>query len=283
MSKLVTEFSPEQGKAALARECGISRSSLYYLPKLPGKDMELKSKIEQILVEHPAYGHKRIALTLRLNKKRIRRVMKLFGLKPKRMRKIPVKPEDIGQETMLIPNLLTGLVIDHPGQVWVSDFTYLPYFGKFMYLATILDAFSREVMGWSLSSKHTTELLIVALKDALKKHGPPEIFHSDQGSEYRSELFLNFLKDRGIQISMSAKASPWQNGTQESFYSQFKLELGHPEIYPTVGELMEGIASQIYYYDHKRIHTALKCPPAVFAERFQLRVLTEIKQEVQSV
>ena len=82
---------------------------------------------------------------------------------------------------------------------------------------------------------------------------------------------------------MSAKASPWQNGTQESFYSQFKLELGHPEIYPTVGELIEGIASQIYYYDHKRIHTALKCPPAVFAERFRLRDLIDTKQEVQSV
>lgn len=283
MSKLVTECAPTQGKASLARECGVSRSSLYYLPKLPEKDMALKSKMEDVLGQHAAYGHRRIALELGINKKRVRRVMKLFGLKPKRMRKIPVKLGDIGQEAMPIPNLLLGLPINKPKHVWVSDFTYLPYFGKFMYLATVVDAFTRQVVGWSMGQRHNADLVMAAIQDAIQKHGVPEIFHSDQGSEYRSEQLLNLLKIHNIQISMSAKGAPWQNGTQESFYSQFKLELGHPEIYPTVGELLEGIASQIYYYDHQRIHTALKCPPAVFAKRYKLRALVEIKREVQGV
>lgn len=283
MSKLVAELSPNQTKTQLAGQLGISRSDLYYTPKLPKKDIELASSIEQVLVQHPSYGHRRVALELSINKKRVRRVMRLFGIRPKRMRRIPAKPKDCGQEAAAIPNRLLGLVIDHPNHVWVSDFTYLPYFGKFMYLATVVDAFTREVVGWSIGSKHNADLVMAALNDALNKHGKPEIFHSDQGSEYRSDAFQKLLATHSIQLSMSAKGSPWQNGKQESFYSQFKLELGHPEIFPTVGELVEGIAAQIYYYDHKRIHSALKCPPTVFAKRFEMSESNSAKLVRESV
>lgn len=283
MGKLVAELSPRQTKAHLAGELGVSRSDLYYAPKLPRKDMKLVSSIERVLTDHPAYGHRRIALELSINKKRIRRVMRLFGIRPKRMRKIPAKPKDYRQEAASIPNLILGLSITHPHHVWVSDFTYLPYFGKFMYLATVVDAFTRQIMGWSMGTRHDADLVIRALQDALEKHPAPEIFHSDQGSEYRSDAFQNLLATHGIQLSMSAKGSPWQNGKQESFYSQFKLELGHPEIFPSVGELVAGVAAQIYYYGHHRIHTALKCPPAVFAKRFEMSGSTHIKSEVQGV
>lgn len=283
MGKLVNELSPQQTKTGLAKELGVARSGLYYTPTLPAKDLQLKSDIEAVLAEHKAYGHRRIALALGVNRKRVRRVMRLFGIKPKRSRKHPLKPKDEGHDAMRIQNHLLGLAIDRPNQVWVSDFTYLPYQGKFMYLATVVDAFTRQTMGWSIGSKHNADLVMAALNDALKKHGVPEIFHSDQGSEYRSDDFQNLLASHGIRISMSAKGSPWQNGRQESFYSQFKLELGHPDSFATDGELIAGIAKQIHYYDYRRIHTALKCPPAVFAERFEMSGSTHIKREIQGV
>lgn len=269
----VNMTAPPKNKKELAKELGISRQSLYYKPKLPEKDLKLKAEIERVMANHKAYGHKRIAIALRINKKRALRVMKLFGLKPQKRRKRPNKPQDLGQAPMAIPNLVQGIIIDTPNQVWVSDFTYLPYYGRFVYLATLEDVFTRQVVGWEVSIRHNADLVAQALLDALEYHPAPEIAHSDQGSEYRSQAYLNLLKSSGINPSMSEKASPWQNGHKESFYSGFKLELGHPEGYPTLGELIEAIAQQIYYYNNKRIHTALKCPPAVFAQRVAFQKL----------
>lgn len=267
MAAAVKKLAPPDSKTELAKQLGVSRSTLYYQPKMPAKDLALKADIEKAMMAHQAYGHKRIADHLKINKKRIRRVMRLFNLKVKRKRKKPFKPKDSGQEPTAIPNLISGLTVDSPNQVWVSDFTYLPFFGKFVYLATVEDVFTRRVVGWAVSTRHNTALVAIALLDAIISHPVPSILHSDQGSEYRHIEYLNLIKSLHIKPSMSAKASPWQNGYQESFYSGFKLELGHPEIYSDLGELYEAIAQQIYYYNNLRIHSALKCPPAVFAER----------------
>ncbi len=264
----INQMAPLRSKKELAKELGISRQSLYYKPKLPEKDLRLKTDIEKVMSDNKAYGHKRIAWALNINKKRALRVMKLFGLKPRRRRKRqPDKPQDLGQAPMAIPNLVKGIIIDAPNKVWVSDFTFLPYYGRFVYLATLEDVFTRQIVGWEVSIRHNADLVAQALLNALNHYPAPQIAHSDQGSEYRSKLYLNLLKSFNIQPSMSEKASPWQNGYKESFYSGFKLELGHPECYPMLGELIEAIAQQIYYYNNQRIHTALKCPPAVFAQR----------------
>ena len=262
-----------KSKKELAKQLGISRQSLYYKPKLPEKDLKLRAEIEKLMVKHKAYGHKRLAIELKINKKRVLRVMKLFGLKPQRRRKRLNKPQDFGQAPMAIPNLVQGIIINAPNQVWVSDFTYLPYYGRFVYLATLEDIFTRQVIGWEVSVRLNTDLVAQALLNALKHYPAPQIAHSDQGSEYRSQIYLNLLKSCNIQPSMSEKASPWQNSHQESFYSGFKLELGHPECRPALGELIEAIAQQIHYYNNQRIHTALKCPPAVFAQRVALQKL----------
>lgn len=274
--------APAKSKTELASQLGISRSSLYYKPKLPQKDQRLKAEIERVMTIHKAYGHKRIALDLSVNKKRILRVMKLFGLKPQRRRKKPDKPRDLAQAPMAIPNLIKGIIIDAPNKVWVSDFTFLPYYGRFVYLATLEDIFTRQVVGWEVSVRHNTDLVAQTLLNALDSYPAPQIAHSDQGSEYRSQMYLNFLKSFNVQPSMSEKASPWQNGHKESFYSGFKLELGHPECYPTLGELIEAIARQIHYYNNQRIHTALKCPPAVFAQRiaFQKSKVENFKNQL---
>lgn len=269
----INQTAPPKSKKELAKELGISRQSLYYKPKLPEKDLKLKAEIERVMTCHKAYGHKRIALYLKINKKRVLRVMKLFGLKPQRRRKGPDKPQDLGQAPMAIPNLVKGIIIDALHKVWVSDFTYLPYQGRFVYLATLEDVFTRQVVGWEVSVRHNADLVAQALLNALGYYPAPQICHSDQGSEYRSRIYLNLLKSFNIQPSMSEKASPWQNSYKESFYSGFKLELGHPECYLTLGELIEAIAQQIHYYNNQRIHTALKCPPAVFAQRIAFQKL----------
>lgn len=271
MAETINQPAPPSSKTELAKRLGVARSALYYELKLPVKDLALKAEIEKVMTDHKAYGHRRIAWELGINKKRVKRVMKLFGLKVKRKRKAPKKPKDSGQASMSIPNLILGLAIEAPHQAWVGDFTYLPYFGRFIYLATVEDIFTRQVVGWAVSTRHNTELVALALLDAAMFNPAPAIIHSDQGSEYRNKGYLNLLISLNIKPSMSAKASPWQNSYQESFYSGFKLELGHPEIYPDLGELIEAIAQQIHYYNNKRIHTALKCPPAIFAQRLKSR------------
>lgn len=266
----VNQLAPPKSKTQLAKELGVSRQSLYYKPEMPAKDLALKAKIEQVMDKHKAYGHRRVAWALTINHKRARRVMKLFGLKPQRRRRTPFRPQDKNQAPMTIPNLVKGVIIDAPNDVWVSDFTFLLYFGRFVYLATIEDVFTKQVVGWEASVRHTADLVAQALLNSLMSYPAPQIAHSDQGSEYRSKIYLNLLKSFNIQPSMSEKASPWQNGHKESFYSGFKLELGHPECYPSLGELIEAIAQQIHYYNNQRIHTALKCPPSIFAQRITM-------------
>jgi len=282
----VNSLSPAKSKKELARQLGVSRQSLYYKPKLPAKDLKLKNEFEKVMVKHKRYGHKRIADEMDINKKRILRVMKLFHLKPLRNRKPPFKLEDKNQTPMTIPNLMSETIIEEPRIAYASDFTYLPYFGKFIYLATIEDVFTREILGWEISTRHNTSLVSGALQNALQYYPASIFIHSDQGSEYRSKIYQALLKYFGIKPSMSQKASPWQNGKQESFYSEFKLELGHPEAYPTLGELVEAIAKQIHYYNHERIHTALRCPPAVFAAKFikiQKNLIFPETSNIQSV
>jgi len=273
MATAITTHAPPKSKTQLARELGVCRQLLYYTPTLPAKDMALKAQIDGVMEKHAAYGHKRIAMELVVNKKRVLRVMKLFHLKPK----------DTGAKPMEIPNRIRSMLVTHPHEVWVSDFTYLPYHNSFVYLATVEDLFTRKILGWSVSVRHTAGLVTESLLDALTRHHRPEIFHSDQGSEYRSDLFLGTLAQEKILPSMSEKASPTQNGHQESFYSQFKLELGHPDCYETMGELIEAIAIQIHYYNTARIHTALKCAPDIFEKRFEFYQLTTVNQKVLSV
>lgn len=265
-------------KKVLAKEAGVSISSLYYQPKQPAKDWALKQQIEQVLSVHHSYGHKRIALELAVNKKRVRRVMKLFGLKPYRRRpKKPNKPRDTGMASPF-PNLLQLIPFPMvPGIAWVSDFTHLKWHGRWVYLATIMDIYDRRIVGWSVLTSHTVELTIKALIDAVEKQELPKILHSDQGSEYKSKVYTKFVASLGIRQSMSKKASPWENGYQESFYSGFKVDFGDPDRYKTLGELTAAIYLQIHYYNTKRIHGTLKMPPQSYFERQQLTNLIPIR------
>jgi len=242
----------------------ISRSSLYYKRKKPIEDWKIKQKIESVLHEHPSYGHKRLALALHLNKKRIRRVMKLYGIKPYRRHRNPWRRLKL-KEVDIYPNLLLTTPLVSINQIWVTDFTYLWYKNQFIYVATVMDVWSREIVGTCVLSNHTSSLVLQAMISALMDHPRSDIIHSDQGSEYTAKVFQNFCISAGIRISMSKKGSPWQNGYQESFYDKFKIDLGDPNRFDTLGELVYEIYHTIYIYNTTRIHTALKMSPREFA------------------
>lgn len=262
-------------KSGLARQNGISISSLYYKPLKPNKDESLKNQIEHVLSQHPSYGHRRIAIKLKMNKKKILRVMRLFDIKPYRRRGRRFRK--IKDYSAIYPNLIQSMPFpDKPNQIWVSDFTFIPFHGKYVYLATILDIFNRKIVGWSLLTTHSTQLTISALIDAVEKNSHPDILHSDQGSEYKSKLYTGFAKNLGINISMSHKGCPWENGYQESFYSQFKVDLGDPNRFRTLGELSAVIYQQIYYYNNQRIHLKLKMPPNQFDQMRQLLTINSL-------
>jgi len=260
-------------KIEIARSLGVGRSSLYYQPKQPIKDKIIKKSIQDVLRVHPSYGHRRIALELKLNKKCILRIMKKFSLKPYRRRtKKPSKLDDIGKPIASYQNEIKNLVPLKPNIIWVADFTYIDFQNKFIYLATVMDLFTREIIGWNISINHDRSLVLTALKIALTRTKTTPIYHhSDQGSEYDSIEYTNKLKEHKIIISMSQKAHPWENGFQESFYSEFKLELGWIDRFETLGELIEAIYLQINYYNTKRIHTSLKTSPVKFKDQYLLK------------
>ncbi len=263
-------------KTALAESLGISRQALYYQHKKPVKDELVKQEIKKVLAHHPAYGHKRIALELGMNKKKIRRVMKLFNLKPyKRRIKRPSKLNDFNKIPTIYKNEIKHLCPIKPNVVWAGDFTYIKFQNIFIYLATIIDVFTREIIGWSISARHDRLMVLEAYQMAKDKTNTTPVYHhSDQGSEYDSYEYINQLKEDKVIISMSAKAHPWENGFQESFYSNFKLDLGWTNQFETLPELIEAIHLQIHYYNTKRIHTKLKTNPKTFRENYYLKILT---------
>jgi putative transposase len=260
-------------KTALAKELNISRASLYYKPKKPTTDEELKQKIITVMNEHQAYGHRRVAWALEINKKAIIRVMNIFGLKPKiRRRWHPSKPEDLNKPETRVANVLKVMCPFRINIIWAGDFTYIWFGDRFWYVATVIDIYTREIVGWHIANHHTTALIMEAFNDATRRTKmSPKYFHSDQGSEYVSGAYESLLAEYGTIPSHSCKSSPWQNGYQESFYSQFKLELGNPNRFNHIGELIEAIHQQIAYYNNRRIHSAHKMPPIVFKQKQVLK------------
>ena len=272
-------------KTALARKLGVSRGSLYYKPKKPPQDEEDKSKILAIMEEHPAYGARRVAWALGMNRKKTKRLMRLYGLKPKIRRGFRlVKLDDLGRPETQVGNILKVICPIRPNVVWAGDFTYVWFIDRFWYVATVIDVYTREIVGWHIANHHTTALIMEAFQDAVRRTGArPTYFHSDQGSEYVSGAYESLLSSHDTTPSHSRKGSPWQNGYQESFYNNFKLELGDVRRFNHVGELIEAVHRQIRYYNNERIHSAHRMPPVVFRLRVQEQATTHpIKSLLQN-
>lgn len=262
----------ERNKSALAKELGVSRSSLYYRPKKPDKDEALRREIEQVMLKNPGYGSPRVAIALKINEKRAARVMKKFGLRPARRSKTPYKPADQGRESLALPCALSTLSPIAPDVVWASDFTFICYRGSFVYLCTVIDVFTGEVLGFNISRTHDANFVLLAIKRAVERTTTvPEWFHSDQGSEYASNRVQSFLESRGVTISMNPKSSPWCNGSQESFFGRFKVEFGEFDRFETYAELLEELYQQLSYFTFERIKTKLRMSPAEFRQEWIAR------------
>jgi len=253
-------------KSVRAEALGINRKNIYCKgDKQALKDQLLREDINKVWLKHPAYGHKRLALELKVNHKRVLRVMHMFGMKPPRRKSNFYTTRSTEHHTYI--NLIKGFKPTKANQLWCSDLSYIKFQGRFWYLATIEDIVTRQIVGVNMGKYHNSELVLVTIKQAISNTKQiPDIFHSDQGTEFMARLCTDYLESLRIKISVSDKASPWQNGYQESFFGKFKDEAGDLNRFETVGELIEEVYSQIHYYNFERIHTALKMPPAVYAK-----------------
>lgn len=244
---------------------GMYRGVKYYKPKKPDKDWQLKCRIEEVLRIHPSYGSRRLAIHLKMNRKPVKRVMNIFGIKAYRRR--GRKWKKTKNIKVIYPNMLLTECPSYENHIWVTDFTYIPFQGKTVYVATVEDLFTRKIVGLAVYTTHATQLVVAALMSALANNSRPAIFHSDNGSEYNSKIFIEALQTIGTMISRSAPGCPWENGYQESFYSQFKVDLGDSSRFKTLGELVYEIYQTIYTYNNTRIHSALRMSPVQFAQK----------------
>lgn len=230
------------------------------------KDEALKKDIERVWVKHSSYGHKRLWWELKVNHKRVRRVMRKFGIKPPRRKVYFYTTRSTSHHAYT--NLIKNFNPTHAHDLWCSDLSYFKYRGRLFYLATIEDIFTRQVIVFNVGIKHDSALVLKTIQEAiLNTKKLPLIFHSDQGTEFMAKICTDYLESFDVKISISDKASPWQNGFQESFFGKFKQEISDLNRFETIGELIEAFYQQIYYYNNERIHTALKMPPAVYAKQ----------------
>lgn len=273
----------------------MDRTSLYRKAVLQKcRDKVATEKLKRAHEENPFYGVRRLAIVLGWNKKKVRRIRNLAGVKAyvsRRSRRrtsgaieIPA-PDNILRSYWLFRNEenprkgYTFVNLTMPdARVWVQDFTYISWHGKMYYLAAILNVATRKVMGWAFSRSHDADMVCDALFDALMRNTAPKILHSDRGSEYLSTQHQSLCKEYGITMSASEGGSPWQNGFMERFFSTFKSEMKERiRSYRSMEERYEQIAIWINYYNSKRIHTALSMSPNDYEKYLKESRLTSDK------
>ena len=273
---------PAMSVERMTELAGVSRSSFYRFdpeakPHKP--DMELRDAMQKIALEFPAYGWRRMKQELKdrgwcVNHKKVKRLMREDNLLCLRRRKFVVTT-DSGHGLRVYPNLARQMVLTDVDQLWRADITYVRLQEEFVFLAVILDAYSRRVIGWALDRTLETGLALGALRMALSRRsvGPGLVHHSDRGVQYASCDYTELLQSHGIQISMSRKGNPWDNAACESFMKTLKYEEVYrteyrdlDDAYTQIGEFLEGV------YNQQRLHSALGYVPPVEFEHNDGRV-----------
>ena len=262
-------------KLSVVRQCrlvSISRSVFYHQPRgESARNLALMTQIDRQFLDTPFYGAQQMTWHLRaqghrVNIKRVRRLMRLMGLMPIYQRprtSIPAK----GHQTY--PYLLRGLSVDRPNQTWCADITYIPLAKGFLYLVAIMDWWSRKVLAWRLSNTMDVQFCLDALDEALERHGTPEIFNTDQGSQFTSWAWTQRLKEAGVRISMDGRGRFLDNIFIERLWRSLKYECVYLHAVSGGREARQGIGDWVTFYNHRRPHGAhgSETPGKVYRER----------------
>jgi putative transposase len=246
--------------ARQAKALGLSRSSVYYLPRpVPAADLAIMRRIDELHLDYPFAGSRMLCGMLRsegiaIGRRHMRTLMRRMGIAALYRRPLTTKPEP-GHK--IYPYLLRGMEVTRPDQVWAMDITYVPMARGFVYLAVVLDWFSRRVLSWRLSITMEAAFCVEALEDALAKHGKPQIFNTDQGSQFTGAAFTSVLASHGIAISMDGKGAWRDNVFTERLWRSVKYEEVYLRAYDSVGEARASIGRYLDFYNRRRPHSSL--------------------------
>jgi putative transposase len=243
-----------------AEVLNVSRGSVYYLPRpVPEADLAIMRRIDRLHLEHPFAGARMLKGLLaaegsKIGRRHVKTLMRRMGIEALYRRPHTTKPE-AGHK--IYPYLLRGKEITRPNQVWAMDITYIPMARGFVYLAVVLDWFSRRVLSWRVSITMEAAFCVETLQDALAKHGKPEISNTDQGSQFTGTAFTGVLADHGIAISMDGKGAWRDNVFIERLWRSVKYEEVYLRAYETVSEARNSIGRYLDFYNQRRPHSSL--------------------------
>ncbi|QJD28515.1 IS3 family transposase [Methylococcus geothermalis] len=266
-------------KLPVVRQCELlelSRSSVYYVPQpVSESDLALMRRIDELHINHPFAGARMLRDLLRLEgiqvgRRHVSTLMKKMGIealyrRPNTSRKHPQNP--------IFPYLLRGLEITRANHVGAMDITYIPMRKGFVYLAAVLDWATRRVLSWRLSNSLTTDFCIEAVEEALQRHGKPEIFNTDQGSQFTSTEFVDLLQGQGLRVSMDGKGRWVDNVFVERLWKSVKYEEVYLHAYDSVSQARQGLQSYFKFYNERRPHSSLdgKTPDSVYFNSLPLQ------------
>jgi putative transposase len=267
---------PESERLSVRRQCDLfrlSRSGYYYEPvPVSREDLTLMKRIDRLYTQSPFFGSRQLTSTLRnegreVNRKRVQRLMRVMGLEaivpgPHTSRPHPQHP--------VYPYLLRGVEVTRPDQVWCTDITYIQLSHGFAYLVAVMDWWSRAVLSWRLSNSLSEDFCLEALDEALRHHGPPGIFNTDQGSQFTADRWIARLKAKSIRISMDGKGRCLDNVFVERLWRSLKYEEVYLKDHEDVVAARSGIGRWFRFYNFERPHQAHRGTPPMQMYRSQL-------------